>query len=63
MGPTAPIVLMNHLQVDHFFLSKANHTNSNAKIVNCLVCLAKKKAINLKMAHNYSRNMSLKEAM
>ena len=28
-----------------------------------MVYLAKKKVINLKMAHNYSRNMSLKEAM
>jgi len=33
---------MNNLQVDHIQLP----------IAKCMVCLAKKKAINLKMAHN-----------
>ena len=36
-----------HLQVDHFFFCKANHTPS---IANCMICLAKKKVFNLKMA-------------
>jgi len=40
---------MSHLHIDHFSLSKANHTIS---IANCMVCLAKKKVINLKMAHS-----------
>jgi len=64
---------MSQLQVDHFFLSKVNHTisnvivivtccylllptylvgNNNNNIANCMVYLAKKKVINLKMAHN-----------
>ena len=82
---------MSHLQVDHFFLCKGNHTISNANCMiivwyfnckgnhtisdancmvivivwycnckgnytisdaNCMVSLAKKKVINLKMAHN-----------
>jgi len=62
---------MNHLQFDHFFLCKANHTISNANCMvivivwycnckgnqtistaNCMVSLAKKKVINLKMAHS-----------
>jgi hypothetical protein len=37
--------------------------NNNNSIANCMVYLAKKNVINLKMAHNYSRNMSLKGTM
>ena len=36
--------------------------SNNNIIANCMVYLAKKKVINLKMAYNYSRNM-LKEEM
>jgi len=35
---------MSHLQVDHFFLWKANHAVS--------IALQRKKVINLKMAHS-----------
>jgi len=37
--------------------------NNNSSIANCMVYLAKKKVIDLKMVHNYSRNMSLKETV
>jgi len=36
--------------------------NSDNSIANCVFCLTKK-VVNLKMAHNYSRNMSLKETV
>jgi len=36
--------------------------NSDNSIANCVFCLTKK-VINLKMDHNYSRNMSLKETV
>jgi hypothetical protein len=39
---------MGNLQVDHYFVYKANHTIS---VANCMVCLVNKKVINLKMAH------------
>jgi len=39
----------------------ANCYSNNNSIANCMVHLAKNKVINLKMGHNYSRNMSLKE--
>jgi len=45
---------MSHLQVDHFFVCKTNHAIS---VANCMVCLAKKKVINLKMAHSQNRNV------
>ena len=43
------------LRFDHFFLCKANHTISNG-IANCMVCLAKKKVVNLKMANHTISN-------
>jgi hypothetical protein len=35
----------------------------NNSIANCMFCLTKKKVINLKIAHNWNQNMSLKETM
>jgi hypothetical protein len=37
--------------------------NNKNSVANCMVYLAKKKVINLRMAHNYSWSMSLKGAM